>query len=203
MAKNISSKLFYQISFSLIGTFLVALGIRLIVISQLGADALSTFILGILQYIDTSFGNVSLFINALILVVVFFKQRELIGVASIINSFGIGLFINSFDYLQILGSIPQGFQLVSLLIGVELFAMGTAMYLLTDAGSGAYECLMFVVEKWLGKSLRVARMLVDGTLMILGILLGGPFHVGTLLIVLLLGPSLQFYLKMLSKIIKN
>jgi len=86
---------------------------------------------------------------------------------------------------------------------VELFAMGTAMYLLTDAGSGAYECSMFVVEKWLGKSLRVARMLVDGTLMILGILLGGPFHVGTLLIVLLLGPSLQFYLKMLSKIIKN
>jgi len=79
-----------QLFFAVIGTFIAAIGVRLIVVSELGADAISTLVLGILQHVPLKFGTVSMLFNGIILVIVFFYDRKMIGFGSIINSFGLG-----------------------------------------------------------------------------------------------------------------
>lgn len=188
-----------RVFLSLIGTLIVAVGIRLIVLSALGADALSTFILGILNHFSLQFGTVSLLINIVILIVVFFNNRQMIGLASLINSFGIGIFLNLFDWLKILQNLPQGFHYAAVFVGPVLFALGTALYLLTNTGSGAYECLMVLVKNRLGWSVRAARIFLDGIFMLIGFLLGGPVGIGTIIVLVLLGPTLDFFLRKLPE----
>lgn len=195
--------LVYKIVFCILGTFLAALGIYLIVSSCLGADAISTFILGILQHCKLKFGTVSLLINGGILILIFIKQRELIGWASILNSFGIGIFLNLLESITWLSTDTLSLRFIYLLLGIELFALGTAIYLSIQAGSGAYECLMIVVNQWIGGSVQFSRIVTDGTFMVLGILLGGPLNIGTVIIVFLLGPSLQLFLKLCTKVWVN
>lgn len=182
-----------------LGTLIASTGIRLIVLSQTGADALSTFILGIMNHFDIQFGTVSLTINILILILVFFTNRKMIGLASVINAFGLGLFLNGFDAIGILQSIPDGFQYPAVISGTLLFGFGTALYLFTKTGSGPYEFLMQMVQKRFNWSVRTARIILDGSFMLIGFLLGGTVGFGTIIVLLLLGPSLDFFLKYLEK----
>lgn len=187
------------IAFSAGGTFIATVGIKLIVMSQLGADALSTFILGLMQHLPLQFGTISIIINGLILLLTYFKKREIIGVASIINSFGIGIFMNLLDSLFVSQAINQPFRLPAVILGAFLFALGTAIYLLVDAGSGAYECLMNLIQDQFKLTVKTARIIQDGSFMLLGFLLGGPIGVGTIIILILVGPMLDRMLQVLPK----
>lgn len=195
---TIHDRLKDRVILALVGTFLVALGIHLIVLSQLGADALSTFILGIIKYLPLQFGTISLSINILVLIVVFFRERQMIGIGSIINSFGIGIFLNILEWSGFT-TLPKGTHFFVIILGTVLFAFGTALYLLTQTGSGAYECLMMLVRNQFRLSIHTARILLDGFFMIVGFLLGGTVGIGTVFVLFLLGPILDFFLQRLPK----
>lgn len=201
--KQVSLKRNYllrRILVSILGTFVAAVGIQCIVASGLGADAVSTFILGIMNFLPLRFGTLSILFNAIILFVIYFSKRELIGLASLINSFGLGIFLNMLDALGVLTSTSGALSFVAVVAGTLLFGIGTGTYLLTNAGAGAYECLMVVIKQLLKLSTKTARILLDGSFMLIGFLLGGTVGVGTVLIVLLLGPTLDASMKILPKV---
>lgn len=185
---------------AIIGTFIASIGIQLIVASGLGADALSTFFLGLMHFLPVRFGTLSMLFNGGVLILIYFSKKELIGLASIINSFGLGIFLNLLDSLGILSALPAGFHFLGIASGTILFGLGTGMYLLTNAGAGAYECLMVLTTQKLKLSTTAGRILLDGSFMLAGFLLGGPVGVGTILIVVLLGPVLDLTMKQLPQI---
>lgn len=196
---NITKQLF----FAVIGTFIAAVGIRLIVVSGLGADAISTLVLGILQHVPLKFGTVSMLFNGIILVMVFFYDRKMIGIGSIINSFGIGFCLNLLDWTGILHTIPDGTSYLVIIIGSIVFGFGTGIYLLADSGSAAYESLMILLKRMLRmlkSSVKVARIVLDAIFFLTGFLLGGHIGLGTLIVLLLMGPSLEFTLNQLPKL---
>lgn len=200
--KKVSLKnnfLIRRILVSVIGTFIAALGIRCIVASTLGADAVSTFLLGVGHFLPLRFGTLSILFNTLILVLIYLLKRELIGLSSIINSFGLGIFLNLLEDFGILVSIPEQLHLVAVIIGPILFGIGTGIYLLTNSGTGAYECLMVLVIQKLHLSTKLGRILLDGSFMLAGFLLGGPVGIGTVIIILLLGLSLDMTMKYLPQ----
>lgn len=189
-----------QLFFALVGTFIAAIGIRLIVVSGLGADAISTLVLGILQHVPLKFGTISMLFNGIILVMIFFYDRKMIGVGSIINSFGIGFCLNLLDWMGILHTIPGGTNYLAIITGSIVFGIGTGIYLLADSGSGAYESLMILLKRVMRSSVKVARIVLDAAFFLTGFLLGGHIGLGTLIVLLLMGPSLEFTLNQLPKL---
>lgn len=189
-----------QLFFAIIGTFIAAIGVRLIVVSGLGADAISTLVLGILQHVPLKFGTVSMLFNGIILVIVFFYDRKMIGFGSIINSFGLGFCLNILDWAGILHTIPSGTGYFSIIAGSIIFGIGTGIYLLADAGSAAYESLMILLKRLLKSSVKIARIVLDAMIFLTGFLLGGHIGFGTLIVLLLMGPSLEMTLNQLPKL---
>ncbi|MBO0453515.1 YitT family protein [Enterococcus sp. MJM16] len=189
-----------QLLFAIIGTFIAAVGVRLIVVSGLGADAISTLVLGILQHVPLKFGTVSMLFNGIVLIVIFFYDRKMIGIGSLINSFGLGFCLNSLDWLGVLQTIPNGTGYYAIIAGSIVFGVGTGIYLLADAGSAAYESLMIVLKKALKSSVKVARILLDAVIFLTGFLLGGHIGFGTVIVLLLMGPSLEMTLNQLPKL---
>lgn len=189
-----------QLVFAIVGTFIAAVGVRLIVVSGLGADAISTLVLGILQHVSLQFGTVSMMFSGIVLVFIFFYERKMIGIGSIINSFGLGFCLNLLDGMGILHTIPDGLGYPSIIAGSIMFGIGTGIYLLADAGSAAYECLMVLMKRLLKSSVKVARIVLDAIIFLAGFLLGGHIGFGTLIVLLLMGPSLEMTLNHLPKL---
>lgn len=189
-----------QLFFTILGTFIAAVGVRLIVVSGLGADAISTLVLGILQHVPLKFGTVSMLFNGIILVIIFFYDRKMIGFGSLINSFGLGFCLNILDWLGILQTIPSGTGYFSIIAGSIVFGIGTGIYLLADAGSAGYESLMILLKRLLKCSVKIARIVLDALIFLTGFVLGGHIGLGTLIVLLLMGPSLELTLNQLPKL---
>ncbi len=175
------------------------MGVRLIVVSGLGADAISTLVLGILQHVPLKFGTVSMLFNGIVLVIIFFYDRKMIGLGSLINSFGLGFCLNLLDGLGWLHTIPEDAGYFAIIAGAIIFGIGTGIYLLADDGSAAYESLMVLLKRLLKSSVKTARIVLDGSFFLAGFLLGGQIGWGTLLVLLLMGPSLEVTLNLLPK----
>ncbi len=189
-----------QYMLALTGTFVAAIGIRLIVVSGSGADAMSTFLLGLMEHVPLRFGTVSTIFNGLVLVIIFFYDRQLVGIGSIIKSIGLGICLNLIESAGLLLSIPDFLDYPAVIAGTVLLGMGTGIYLLANAGSAAYDSLMIVVQRLLKVSVKTARIILDGSFFLAGYLLGGTIGLGTLIVLLLMGPSLELTLKHLPKI---
>ncbi|GCF93509.1 hypothetical protein NRIC_14000 [Enterococcus florum] len=193
-------KLVKQFTLAVAGTIFAAVGIRLIVLSGSGADAISTLVLGLMQHVPFQFGTLSMLFNILVLTAIYFYDRSLIGIGSIINGFGVGFVLNLMDAAEVLQTIPASMTYPSVILGTVIFGTGTAIYLLAHAGSAAYESLMIVIQRLTKRSVKVSRILLDGSFFLTGYLLGGTIGFGTVIVLLLTGPSLEIALNHLPRI---
>ena len=60
-----------------------------------------------------------------------------------------------------------------MLLGIILFAIGTGLYAAASLGRGSYEALTFSLAEKNGWQVRVVRSLLDAMMVIIGVLLGG------------------------------
>jgi len=89
-------------------------------------------------------------------------------------------------------------QIFMLLAAALMMGLASAIYIGVDAGAGPRDSLMLAVKRISGWSLRRARGTIEVILVLLGWALGGPVGIGTLLFALLIGPSVQFWFKVLK-----
>ena len=85
-----------------------------------------------------------------------------------------------------------------LYFGTVLFAMGVGIYIGSGLGPGPRDGIMTGIAKK-GPSVRVTRIAIDFTAFVSGVLLGGSYGYGTIFMVIIVGPIVQFSLKRYDK----
>lgn len=195
MSKNFLSRIIPVF----LGTVLMGIGIEIIVVADQGFDSVSTLILGLMNHSMIHFGRWSQLISIVFLLVTFFYKRSMLGAGSIINTLLVGETINriaptvqSIDLLQN--------NIFASLLGFFIMALGTALYLSGELGSGPLEGMMFCICDLLHISLQKGRVLLDFIIVISGVLLGGSFGLGTAFAIFLLGPMIQADISILENI---
>ncbi|WP_321386004.1 YitT family protein [uncultured Enterococcus sp.] len=184
----------YRIFSVFFGTTLTAFAIFLLLKSGYGTDTLSVFLTGIQQHVSIEFGYLSMLFNLLVIVLAFFIQRELMGIGTIINGFGLGLILNLF--FAVFGDWTMSMPLLWGLLGAVLYGIGIGFYVSAQMGSAAIECLSFILESRTKFSLRTVRIAIDSSFVVLGLLLGSKdFHIATFVCLLLTGPVVEWMLK--------
>ncbi|MFL0194449.1 YitT family protein [Clostridium sp. WILCCON 0269] len=150
-------------------------------------------------YVHTSgiltLGQVSQLVGVAILIMCYFIDVPL-GLASIFNMIFIGLFIDIIEKLNIIRT-PNVFLLKILMLvsGVLVIGWATYFYLRVNLGAGPRDSLMEGLVKKINKPVWIIRTFIEGTVLIIGYFLGGPVGIGTLIIALSLGFSIQFAFK--------
>ncbi|MBM7692113.1 putative membrane protein YczE [Peribacillus deserti] len=89
------------------------------------------------------------------------------------------------------------------LIGVILIGFGVGIYLSTNLPRMPYDGTMVAISQRFKLSLRVSRLILEGSAVILGILFGGTMGIGTIVIVLLIGSIIQFFNKIANQIVDS
>ena len=83
-----------------------------------------------------------------------------------------------------------------------LFAVGAGLYAAADLGRGSYEAVTFALAEKNHWQVKVVRMILDATMVVIGVILGGKFGVCTVVTVIVSGPIIQFTVGRAKRIIK-
>lgn len=193
-----------RILYVFIGTALSALGLSLMIASNLGVDTLSVALFGIMNYVPIKFGYLSLSFNILVLSMAFLFDRSQIGIGSIINGIGVGVGVNFFNSILLTNSFIAKNQLLFSILGVLTFAIGIGIYVSAKLGAAALECLTLILIKISNLSIKSARIIIDIIMVAFGISIGSTnLGIGTLICVLSTGLILEGILTLQSAFFKK
>ena len=198
----------------LLGILLIGICVTCYRLSEFGVDPFSGMNLGISGFIGWSFGNWQLVANILILVVVFFTVRHLIGPGTVINMVGVGYTADFLcwvvlDVLKVEMTLPL--RILALCLGTLFASLGVALYMIADMGLSPYDSVALISEKLTkGKvPFQFARVASDITVIVIGVafcLAAGNnvwliVGIGTIANALLNGPLIQFFRKRIEKVV--
>ena len=187
------------------GSLVVAFGIVIFLETNQGADPLSVLYQGIIHQTgyflgeNYTFGTVSATAGFLILLIAFMIDRKKIGIGSFINSISVGIFINLLYSVGAQRLVPN-LMLLNLFLGPIILGIGLAIYLSANLGAGPLEAIMLIILERSKLKLKYVRIAIDATFVGIGLLLGATFGWGIVTGVLLIGPTIEYTLKLHEKI---
>ena len=183
-----------------IGSVIAAYGITL-VYAGFGGATLAVLWQGISKTFHISIGMASLIVAAVMIVFAFFYDRSQIHIGTIlyqiVYSLCVDLFANAHVY-----STYVWINVLIMMLGVILFAVGTGFYAAASLGRGSYEALTFSLAEKNGWQVKKVRMILDIVMVIAGVLLGGTFGICTIVTIFISGPVIQFTASKTKKLFK-
>jgi uncharacterized membrane protein YczE len=168
------------------GLFLYGLAIALEVRAGIGLSPWDVLAQGVANRTGIPFGFVTNIVGALVLLV-WIPLRQRPGLGTVLNVLLVG------PSAQLgLAIIPQQtspvLQGLMFAAGLLLLAAATGLYIGARMGPGPRDGLMTGLRQRLGWSIWVARTIVEGSVLVIGAILGGQVGIGTIAFVLLVGP---------------
>ena len=189
-----------------IGLTIAHLGVTLFLLSNLGSDPFNVLIQGIANILPLTHGTCHQIVCFLILGILLFVARSYIKAGTFICMFFGGPIIDFFSLL--LGGLITDtssliIRFVSLILGCFILAFGMTIVIKSDAGTGPNDLVGVVISDKLHKSFGIIRVIVDFSFVIIGMLLGGIFGVGTIVCAFLIGPIADRFLPVSEKIVNR
>lgn len=178
------------------GLLILTLGSRMLLYSDLGVCGMDALSAGIAGKIGVSVG-VGIYIVAIILIVTAsVLRRERIKIMPIVASI---LFGTLFDFW---GTIifnnlvtPESLyiKITFFALGLIFGTLGTAIYVSPSVTESSLDYFMLAIRMRFKLSLRVSRIIAELILVVGAFIVNGPIGIGTLVIMVLYGPMLQYF----------
>ena len=169
----------------LAGIVVIGFSISLSVRAQLGLAPWDVFHQGVAKALGLSLGLVVVLVGLLVLLV-WIPLRQHLGVGTVINTLSIGLIANLG-----LAILPEqhllAVRIPLLVIALLGFGLGGGLYIGAGLGPGPRDGLMTAITAR-GHRLWVVRTILECSVLVVGVALGGEVGIGTVLIAFSLGP---------------
>lgn len=189
-----------------IGLTIAHLGVTLFLLSNLGSDPFNVLIQGIANLLPLTHGTCHQIICFLIVGILLVIARSYIKTGTFICMFFGGPIIDFFTYL--LGGIINGsssmiIRYISLVLGCFILAFGMTIVIKSEAGTGPNDLVGVVLSDKTKKPFGICRVIVDFSFVIIGVVLGGVFGIGTIVCAFLIGPIADRFLPVSEKLVQR
>jgi uncharacterized membrane protein YczE len=184
-----------------LGLVLFATGLWLGLVAELGVGPWDVLTGGLSKQLDIRFGLMAIVVSFVVLLIAV-AARVRPGIGTVLNVFVIGAVLDlllTSPLLQDLDDRPLALRLLVTLGGIATVAVGSALYLGAHLGPGPRDGLMVAIHLRTGWPVGAARGVLEGVVLVLGVLLGGPVGVGTVLFALGIGPAVQVAFRVLRQ----
>ena len=176
-----------RISVLFFGLFIFGLGDSLLIQSDVGNAPWSVLAQGISNRLDITMGWATFGISSVVLLA-WIPLREKPGFGTLSNiviiaaaiQVGVSIFPTPDTYL---------FGVAYCLLGIGMVGAGSALYITCGLGPGPRDGLMTALHHRSGIRIGRVRLAIEGSVLVMGWLLGGTVGLGTLLFALLITPS--------------
>ncbi|WP_028044172.1 YczE/YyaS/YitT family protein [Candidatus Stoquefichus massiliensis] len=181
-----------------------AFGAALSIQSGIGVNAWDTFALGVANVLPLRYGTVVLLTGIIVLLVDLFMKQS-IGIGTLADIFIIGKttdLILAFNIIPKIESLP----IAIICLVTSLFIQCFGVYLYSSAGLsvGPRDAMMIALAKKFNHlSIGMIKGIIEGTVFVIGFLLGAPVGIGTVISVFGIGFILEFTLKLFHFDLRN
>lgn len=176
-----------------VGCVVLGVGVAMLLTADLGSDGYSTFVNGVARSLDLSFWVANLAVGVVLLALAA-TRRVHPGPGTVIQVGLVGLTVSILLDVMETPSGPLG-QVALLVAAMPVLAVGIAAYLGSHTGAGPAEAAALAWDPPV--PFRWSYGIVQGGGAIGGWLMGATLGVGTLAVVLLLGPSVDLASRLL------
>ncbi|MFN8401501.1 MAG: hypothetical protein U0X74_15930 [Anaerolineales bacterium] len=180
-----------------IGFLLYGLAITLMIRGNLGTSAWAVLEVALADFLHITVGTMTVIMGFIVLIISLL-MREQIGWGTLGNILSIGPWVDLCMWLVPEVNNNLLLQIAMLLVAIVIMGLASAIYIGVDAGAGPRDSLMLAIHRKTGASIRVARAIIEVTVVAIGWLLGGPAGVGTVVHAVLIGPAVQWGFKVFN-----
>ena len=156
---------------------------------------------GLSERLGTPFGLTSIAVGVVVLLLAVWSGVRA-GVGTVLNVLVVGTVIDLLLATPALDGLGDGLLVVRLavvVLGIAVVAVGSALYLGAHLGPGPRDGLMVAIGQRTGWSVGTSRGVLECTVLLLGVLLGGPVGPGTVVFALGIGPAVQLAFRVLRQ----
>jgi uncharacterized membrane protein YczE len=180
----------------LVGLFLFAVGVVANLNSGLGMNPWGVLNVGVSNIMPLTLGQASQVIG-IVVIAIGWALGFAPGFGTLMNMYFIGLFIDLIIAWELIPTPTDPmFQYLLLILSVAVLGVGSLFYMGVQLGAGPRDGLMLGLVRKLDKQVAYVRAGIEGTVLILGYLLGGPVGVGTVITALTTGYSVQLFFRL-------
>ena len=176
---------------------LFGFGEALLLKSQLGSAPWTVLAQGIAIQTGLNIGLIT-FMNSVFVLLAWIPLKQQLGLGTLLNITIIAVTLGMFD--KLLPNIEQlVIQLLFAIFGIITIGIASALYLTTHMGAGPRDGLMVGLCQATGLRVGIIRTLIEGSVCLLGWILGGVVGLATLLFAFGVGWVVQYSLVFLTK----
>ena len=166
--------------------------------ARLGNTPWTVLAEGIAENLNLSIGK-STFLVSFLVLLIWIPLREKPGIGTILNAI---LIAATIEFLLPILPTPEAFslQIIQVLVGIVLVAIGSGLYLTANLGPGPRDGTMTGLTKVTGIPIGRIRSGIEIFVIAIGWTLGGKFGIGTILFAILIGPCVAICLNMAGRL---
>ncbi|MGZ4111969.1 MAG: YczE/YyaS/YitT family protein [Tumebacillaceae bacterium] len=185
-----------------VGLFVLAVGIVLIVRAKMGASPWDVLHVGLTYHVPISFGVAQEVVGLLLLTITCLFAKRWPTWGTFYNIIMVGQFC---DWIYNLVPSPDLWiwKGVQFAIGLLLCGYGVGIYISSNLGAGPRDWLMLLLHEKTGLQIRWVRTMLEVCVVVIGIMLGGPFSFGTILFSLLVGHPTDWGIKWARRVFRS
>jgi uncharacterized membrane protein YczE len=184
-----------------VGLFLFALGIVLLLVSELGLSPWDVLNQGVSEHTALSFGTANIVIALVVLVVARLLGAR-VGPGTVANAILIGLMVDgllAIDTIDALSETSLAVRIMLMIGGVLTIGIGSGFYIGAGMGAGPRDSLMLVAARRVGVRIGIARATIEVAVTVVGFALGGTVGIGTLAFAFGIGPAVELSFWLLER----
>ena len=182
----------------IVGLIIFGAGDAVLISARLGNTPWTVLAEGIAENLDLSIGK-STFLVSFLVLLIWIPLREKPGIGTILNAI---LIAATIEFLLPILPTPEEFslQIIQVLVGIVLVAIGSGLYLTANLGPGPRDGTMTGLTKVTGIPIGRIRSGIEIFVIAIGWTLGGKFGIGTILFAVLIGPCVAICLNMAGRL---
>jgi uncharacterized protein len=185
----------------LLGLFLFALGIVLLLESGLGLSPWDVLAQGVSDHTALSFGTANVVIAVFVLAGAWALGAR-IGPGTVANAVLIGFTVDGLlavDAIAGLSEAPLAARIVLMTAGILVIGVGSGFYIGAGMGAGPRDSLMLVASRRSGVRIGVTRATIEVIVTAAGFALGGTVGIGTIAFAFGIGPAVELSFWLLER----
>ena len=182
----------------IVGLIIFGAGDAVLISARLGNTPWTVLAEGIAENLNLSIGK-STFLVSFLVLLIWIPLREKPGIGTILNAI---LIAATIEFLLPILPTPETFslQIIQVLAGIVLVAIGSGIYLTANLGPGPRDGTMTGLTKVTGIPIGRIRSGIEIFVIAIGWTLGGKFGIGTILFAILIGPCVAICLNMAGRL---
>ncbi|HJA39098.1 MAG TPA: hypothetical protein H9793_08945 [Candidatus Brevibacterium intestinigallinarum] len=149
--------------------------------------------------IPISVGVVAIIVSFLILLL-WIPLRQRPGLGTVSNAILVGVFMD-LTMAVVPDQDSMAVRIILLVCGIVLNGIATVLYIIPSFGPGPRDGLMTGLVERTGRPVWAMRLIVEISVLIVGVVLGGTFGVGTIVFALGIGYITQYFLGLAARLL--